>query len=104
MSQNENYMMMNTLGMEVLIHTFRDASHLFTRTLGYTVHPALLPKNKLDRYLRESKESYLFIQGTGLELAIQFYQLDYDAERLRNCFNYLYKVKHDKLHHLSSQG
>ncbi len=37
------------------------------------------------------KEAYVFIQGTGLEITIELYGLDYNAGKLREKFNRIFK-------------
>lgn len=71
---------MNSLGEAVLIQAFQDA-------LFYVA-------NSDHRTSKARKESYMFIKGTSLEITIQEYSLNYDADTLRNQF--FWKVRHVK--------
>jgi len=88
-------MMLNTLGMSILTETLRSASSANFANL-YLSGP-------------ESEQCYLFVQGTGLDILIDTYDLGYEPGRLRMTFNYCYRISHAKengsqLHNLSSSG
>lgn len=46
--------------------------------------------------LLKTKESYVFIQGTGLDMLIERFGLDYDAENLRGLFNYYLRKREEE--------
>jgi len=71
-----HFMMLNTLGMSVLTDAFRSARHADMTNTG--------------DYQTEQQQSYVFIQGTGLERLIETFHLSYDADLLRAMFNYQY--------------
>ena len=66
----------DTLILQVVENTLRDASIQFVKTNGH------IGKNELKR----SNEAFAFISGTGLEMMVQFYHLDLDPEFLRYKF------------------
>lgn len=68
----------NTLALSLITNTFTEASYMFT-------HTANVP-TRHKQYLSASKQAFAFIQGTGLEIMIQVYNLDYDANKLREIF------------------
>ena len=79
--------MMNTLGKAVLLQTFQEASLVFTETdkrverdLPYSTYYNNFHVNE------NKKKAFAFIKGTGLEIFIQHYNLEYDAQELRNTF------------------
>lgn len=75
-------MMMNTIGMSILAETMIQASRFI-----YLKHPS---KNGV------TAQCYAFIQGTGLDILLGSYGLDYDPEYLRSGFNYyLCRQKHE---------
>lgn len=86
-------LLINTLGLSILEATMVDAAQVV--------------------YLKDtgSNASYLFVQGTGLDILLGSYGLDLDPFKLRDGFNYYLKRKkrdHEERpslsHHLSSQG
>jgi len=68
-------MLMNTLGMSVLLETLYSAASYVPRH-----------SQKADSY-----KCFLFVQGSGLEKLLDCYLLDYDANIIRNGFNWHYK-------------
>lgn len=47
------------------------------------------PNHKL--YSKKAlKEAYMFVQGTGLDVVLKHYNLDYNAQDLRRIFNGLF--------------
>jgi len=72
-----------TLGLGVLQNAFEEAAMLYTHTNGY-----FGKKN-----IGLAKRAYAFIQGTGLEMCIQMYDLSYDADELRQTFFRIFHVK-----------
>lgn len=75
-----NLLIMNTIGESILVQAFHEAF--------------IYINNSGKRVTKDLRESYFFINGTGLELAIQEYNLDYNADTLRNYF--YWKVRHGK--------
>lgn len=69
----------NTIGESILVQAFREAKYYMNFTGS--------------RPSKSIRESYLFINGTGLDAVIEDYQLDYDATSLRSIF--FWKVKHE---------
>lgn len=69
----------------MICHSLREASYIFTGTSGRT-----------DNEMKSSaiaRRAYAFVQGTGLDLAIQRFGLDYDAETIREEFNKIFPCK-----------
>mgnify|MGYP001569631521 CR=1 FL=1 len=64
----------NTIGLSILIETLKQAGELFLN-----VHPR-------QSILRESRSCFAFIQGSGLEMLLQEWNLDYEAKHLRRAF------------------
>lgn len=44
------------------------------------------------KLVERGKEAFAFVQGTGLELIIDYYQLDYNPDEIRDQFFNLFKV------------
>jgi len=77
-------LMANTIGESVLIETLRSAAYFATRS-----HNGFKPKGYYyNNYFRESRDCYFFVQGTGLDMLIDRFNLDYDPNQIRGCFNY----------------
>ena len=80
-----NIFFMNTIGEAVLCETLRSAAYYFVRSChGVTTSTSYFKRN----LLTESKQCFMFIQGTGLDIILESYNLDYDADKLRQSFNY----------------
>lgn len=73
-------LLMNTIGISVLCEALRNASYFYK--VDYGNH---FVKRK------EVNECYAFVQGTGLEILLESYHLNYDADQIRNGFNYYLK-------------
>ena len=71
-SELAHIMIMNTIGLSIISQALMSAAILFN---GH-------PKSRIGR------ESYIFIQGSGLEETLISYGIDYDANTIRNGFNY----------------
>ena len=79
--------MMNTIGESILVETLKSAAYFITRSNG-----TFQPKHHVTKsYLQEAGYCYFFVQGTGLDLLIHRYRLDYNPDELRNTFNYYAK-------------
>ena len=73
----------NTIGLSIISETLRSAAMFILNTNAYIYK------------VREYRESYAFVQGTGLDMVMQQYGLNYDPDELRNGFNsYLRKISH----------
>lgn len=74
----ERLLLANTVGLSILAETFRSAAYFASRS-----------DVMVGDY--ESKECFMFVQGTGLDLLLQYYHLNYDPHVLRGQFNYYLK-------------
>lgn len=73
-----------TMGESILVETLRSAAYFVTRSANN-----FQPKHHVTReLLREARNCYFFIQGTGLDELIATYSLDYDPEIIRQGFNF----------------
>lgn len=79
-SQLTSLLIANTLGLSVVTEVLKAAYSFFSpqRRGHFTTRT-------------ECEESYALIQGSGLEMILETYHLDYDAESLRSGFNYFLK-------------
>ena len=75
-----------TLALSIVAETLLDASYYFLNTSQH-------PSSRQRRKFTESQEAIAFIRGTGLELIIDFYHLDFDPDTLRDKFYEYFKVK-----------
>lgn len=65
----------------MICNTFIEASY----------HMTSAPTHKL--YSKKAtKEAYMFIHGTGLDVVLRHYNLDYDPNELRRIFNGLFQA------------
>ena len=78
-----NVLMFKSLGIGAISQAFEDASILYTHTNHYC--------SRSQKWL--ATNAIHFIQGTGLEIHIKQYELDYDADVLRNTFFRIFNVK-----------
>lgn len=78
---NEKYYMISTIGMSVIAESFRSAAYLFISS-GFRISSSGCLKQKV----KDARESLAFISGTGLDIVIQEFNLDYDPDKLRNGF------------------
>ncbi len=70
------------MALAMICHSLKEASFLFTGTSNN-------PRNEFSRS-DISTQAYAFIQGTGLELMIEDYQLALNANRIRDEFNRIF--------------
>ena len=75
---------MTTMGLATIMLAFQEASMMYTLTNGY-----FGSKN-----MKIASQAIAFIQGTGLEITLKVYGLDYDANQLRSTFYYTFHDKH----------
>ena len=80
---HNNEILMNTIGMACILNAFQEASMLYTYTNGYFGEK----KTKL------AQQALAFIQGTGLEVTLISYGLEYNANELRSTFFRVFHVK-----------
>lgn len=78
-----NVLIYTTLGLGAIVSALKDAAMFYTHTNGYF--------SRSQRTL--ARQALTFIQGTGLEIAIRAYGLDYDAEEIRLNFYRTFHVK-----------
>ena len=78
---------MATMGMACIMEAFKEASWVFTNTGNY------FGRHKASEMIKVGSEALAFIQGTGLEITLQCYGLDYDANQLRGTFYRTFHVK-----------
>ena len=71
--------MMHTLGLSILSQVFK--------TAAWGTFSVSQSKRK------ECHDCYAWIQGSGLDIHLQRFGLYYDAEQLRESFNYMIKHK-----------
>ena len=72
-------MALNTIGMTVLVDALLEASCYFTGS-------GLNGRQLGERRMQECKESLAFVQGTGLDIIVDTYQIAYDTDHLRKSF------------------
>ena len=75
-STNVEYLLtMNQIGIAILSDAFKNVNYYFHHS------------NNIGRQrLRVVSDSLAFIQGTGLELVMEAYHVDYNPDNLRNTF------------------
>jgi len=76
---------MDSLCTSSLVDAIIDASYLF----GYRERKLKNPPSA--KRMNDAREAYAFIQGTGLDNMIRYYELDLDADTLRSRFMDLWK-------------
>lgn len=74
------------IAKSVLENTLVEAAYMFVHTNGK------LTREKL-QFLENSRQAFAFISGTGFELMIEKYSLDYDAEKIRTIFYEKFHIK-----------
>lgn len=78
-----NVLIMTTMALAIICNSLRDASYLFGTS-------SINVRNHRDKFALAT-EAYAFIQGTGLEITIQRFSLDLNADNIR--FNF-YRIFH----------
>lgn len=73
-------MLLNTLGLSILSETLYSAQFIHTNS-------------GRGGDLVEHRACYAFIQGSGLDILLQQYGLNYDPDGIRSGFNYYLKRK-----------
>lgn len=80
-------MLKTTLGESVLIETIRCAAYFISRSSN-----PISNHYELKNHFEEGRSCYFFLQGTGLEALVEYYELNYNPYDIRAGFNYL--VRH----------
>jgi len=80
---NEHFAVVNSLGRTVIIETVRSAAFYITHSDNTKKHG----KN-FNTELKEAQSCFMFIQGSGLQVLINRFGLAYNADHLRDTFNY----------------
>lgn len=70
------FVTLNTIGEAVLVETLKEAAYYVSHSNGHCSR----------RLLDQTRSSYVFITGTGLDLIIDYYHLGYDPGLLRTQF------------------
>ena len=74
----------NTLGHAVMIETLKMAAYYLSHSNGMQTRSYNIRSN-----MKEAKSCYLFVQGTGLDLVLEKFGMDYNTNEIRNIFNYM---------------
>ena len=82
----QGYFAYTEIAISVLRHTFNEAAYLYIHTDGKMSRESLIK-------IETSKQALAFIQGTGLEVMLEEYGLDYNADNLRQVFYRTFHVK-----------
>lgn len=81
-AQPEFWAIINTLGHAALVETLKAAAF-------YVGHSSQVYHSRsFSLEIREAKSCYFYVQGTGLNMLISRYGLEYDPDAIRNSFNY----------------
>jgi len=72
-----------TMGLGIISNAFKEASMYYTMTNGYFG----------EKKMCAASEALAFIQGTSLEITIQTFGLDFEANNLRYLFYRKFHVK-----------
>ena len=81
-----NIIFFTTLALSALSEVILDASYIMGHRQKANSEGKTNPKLQ-----ESSRDAYAFISGTGLELMIEYYQLDYNAEEIRFQFYQRFK-------------
>ena len=94
--QTYQLLLINSLGLSVLTETLRSAAFFFThsswslKSVSNSKGTYTYPNEKA----REAKFSLAFVQGTGLEVLLDRFELAYDPDILRSeFFRYFHQRK-----------
>ena len=71
----QTLMAMNTIGLSVLVDTLKDARYYYKRSNNISV-----------RRIEEFQSAAVYIQGTGINIIIESYHMNYYPEAIRNGF------------------
>lgn len=79
---NSHFALINSIGNAVLIETLKLAAYYVNHS-----DPRVFTRN-WQANVREAQSCYAFVQGTGLEILIGRFGLEYNPENIRDTFNY----------------
>lgn len=84
------------IAKSVLENTLVEAAYMFVHTNGK------LSREKI-QYIENSRQAFAFISGTGFEIMIERYGLDYDVDKIRTAFYEKFHIRdtRDLGNHLS---
>lgn len=86
MNQIEQILFINTIGLCVLMQNLKSAAYYISHTNANIY--AYKRKHEFLYRMQDGSASYAFINGSGLEIMLEQYALDYNAEELRSGFFY----------------
>lgn len=74
------------LASSLLKHTLLEASYIFIHTNGKTTR---------DKHVKiaTSKQALEFVMGTGLDIMLQSYGIEYNADEIREQFYQIFHIK-----------
>lgn len=81
---NNHFLLVNSIGCSVLIETIKMAAFYVNHSGSYK--PGRF--GYFNAKIKEGRECYMFVQGTGLQTIIAQFGLEYDADKLQETFNY----------------
>lgn len=76
-----------TMVLESLCFTIREASYMFVRTNRTMTGDHM-------RNLKYSRQAFVFISGTGLDVMLDSYGIMYDADNIREAFYERFHINH----------
>ena len=82
-----NVVFMTTMALSSLVDTFVQASYVFGNR-----HDANAGGYTHKERMSLGKSALAFISGTGLEIMIEYYRLDYNADEIRSQFFGIFKI------------
>jgi len=97
-SQVVMLLQVNTLGVSILAESLRSAAFFIKNTnhLVDSNHYSRTWVYEYKSHMKDGRESLAFINGTGLEIMLDSFYLDFDAEKIRKGFFYIMrKDNHD---------
>lgn len=74
------------IAKSVLENTLVEAAYMFVHTNGKLTHQKI-------QHIENSHQAFAFISGTGFEMMIEQYALDYDADKIRTGFYEKFHIK-----------
>ena len=80
----------NTLGHAVLVETIKMAVYYLNHSNGLA--NGFNHSKNFRSEINEARSCYMFVQGTGLQVTLNSFDLNYNADRIKYLFNYL--VRH----------
>jgi len=86
MNHLEQILFINTIGLCVLMQNLQSAAYYISHTNANIFQ--YKRKHEFLYRMKDGSASYAFINGSGLDVMLNQYALDYDAEKLRDGFFY----------------